>query len=287
MWKEDVCVKIYELRDPRDPECKPRYVGITIGTLQKRLISHIAASKEEKNYKANWIKSLLKIGIRPSIHLIEEVYTREKASKAEIYWIKEFREQGYELTNATEGGDSVGFKHSSDSIEKMRNKVVTEETRRKQSLARKGIKYSEETLAKLRICHAGEKGSNYNHVVNRESFLEDYNNGLTCTQIAKKNGVSYSLVNRHLKKFISKFRTNHKTKPRLILQYDLDGNFIREWYCIKDIITFFKCGPCSISITHIRNTRRTMFKYMWREGEINYPLKISPFVRRTKYTKEI
>ena len=127
MNKENVIVKIYELRDPRDPKCSPRYVGITSKSLKYRLEGHIYNSIDKRrklSYKINWIKKLTKVGIVPTIHLIEEVVGWNYAYQVEKYWIKEFKEQGYNLTNATDGGKgSLNFKHSEETINLLSNKI--------------------------------------------------------------------------------------------------------------------------------------------------------------------
>jgi len=117
---DDVLVNIYELRDPRDSTKSPRYVGITIKDLDKRLLGHLSSLKS-KTYKNNWVKSLLKDGVCPTIHLIEEVIGWDYACKVEQYWIKEFKEQGYILTNSTDGGEgSLGLIPRPETIEKCR-----------------------------------------------------------------------------------------------------------------------------------------------------------------------
>lgn len=117
---DSIPVNIYELRDPRDITKSPRYVGITIKDLDKRLLGHLGSLKS-KTHKNHWIKSLLKDGICPTIHLIEEVIGWDYACKVEQYWIKEFREQGYNLTNSTDGGEgSLGIIAREDTREKHR-----------------------------------------------------------------------------------------------------------------------------------------------------------------------
>ena len=117
---DDVPVSIYELRDSRDVTKSPRYVGITIKDIDKRLLGHLSSLKS-KTYKNHWIKSLLKEGICPTIHFIEEVIGWDYACKIEQYWIKEFKDQGYNLTNSTNGGEgSLGIIIREDTREKLR-----------------------------------------------------------------------------------------------------------------------------------------------------------------------
>ena len=127
---------IYILSDPRTP-LNYRYVGITIKTLKRRLAVHISESKRGVNtYKCNWIRSLLKEGIKPIITLkaIVEDSIREDI---EIKYIKSLRNNNYDLTNGTSGGDGMlGFKH-------------TTTTKHLMSIRYKGIKRSQETCEKI------------------------------------------------------------------------------------------------------------------------------------------
>jgi len=94
-------IKIYILIDPITYDI--RYVGKTKYSLNDRLCKHLIT--REKNHRANWIKSLIKKGLKPIIKLIEEVQESEWIS-SEKYWINQFKEWGFNLTNATEGGES-------------------------------------------------------------------------------------------------------------------------------------------------------------------------------------
>lgn len=124
---EDVLVRIYELRDPRSKDVTPRYVGITIKDLEKRLYFHIKDAERSisSTHKIKWIQSLLRSNVTPTIHLIEEVIGWKYACEVEKYWIKEFREQGYNLTNSTDGGEgSINTKVSMETRKKLSNKFT-------------------------------------------------------------------------------------------------------------------------------------------------------------------
>jgi len=124
---DNVIVYIYELRDPRDKEYNPKYVGITIAPLNVRLRGHLEGKKLRTNtYKNNWVKQLSREGLIPTIHLIEEVVGWTLACEREKYWIAGLRKQGFNLTNSTDGGEgSVGI-------------IAREETRKKLSIATTG-----------------------------------------------------------------------------------------------------------------------------------------------------
>lgn len=128
--------RIYILTDPSSYEI--RYVGKTTKSLSHRLSCHISpAELKIKTHKTNWIKSLLKIGMKPQIECIEIIETtdQETHSAREIYWIAELRKLGVKLTNTTDGGEGVcGISHSAWN----KGLKASAETRRKQSQAKKG-----------------------------------------------------------------------------------------------------------------------------------------------------
>lgn len=94
-------IKIYTLKDPFTNEI--RYVGKTKYSLNDRLCKHLITY--ERNHRANWIRKILKQGKKPIIELVEEVDERDWKFW-EKYWIEQFRQWGFNLTNATEGGES-------------------------------------------------------------------------------------------------------------------------------------------------------------------------------------
>jgi len=94
---------IYTLSDPRTEEV--RYVGKAFNLI-KRLRTHISAAKKETTRKANWIKSLIKAGLKPEIKELEAIFINEVKAweDAETFWIESLRFLGCRLTNGTVGG---------------------------------------------------------------------------------------------------------------------------------------------------------------------------------------
>lgn len=113
--------KVYVLIDPRNN--KIRYVGITTKSLKKRLEGHLKDIKNrpDLNYhKINWLKNLQKDKLIPIIEEIVELDTIEEAKEFEIEYIAKYKIL-FDLTNATIGGDHLGFKaHSRESVLKRR-----------------------------------------------------------------------------------------------------------------------------------------------------------------------
>lgn len=140
-----------------------RYVGKTCKTLDHRLQFHLYAAKDKAYRVCRWIRRCLKDNFGPFIKLIEEV--EGDGSFEERYWIKYFRDAGFDLVNGTEGGDGgapmLGKHHSAEAKRKMseanKGKHRSAETRQKMSIAKKGTHLSDEAKEHLRVLNTGEK----------------------------------------------------------------------------------------------------------------------------------
>ena len=109
--------------------------------------SSIRRAHYMKNRNNYWCKVVAKYG-KPVVKILAEWLTEKEAFEHEIALIKEYREQGLELCNLTDGGEgSSGY-------------ILSQEHKNKISLALKGRvgkKPSKETLVKLRESHLGQK----------------------------------------------------------------------------------------------------------------------------------
>jgi hypothetical protein len=234
-------VLIYTLSDQNG---NIRYVGKTNQYLKQRLYSHIKECKtNRKSHKISWLKSILKKGYRPKIEILDQVDDNDWQFW-EQYWISQLKYWGFNLTNLTEGGQGGnGYKHSEESREKMRKSKL-------------GIKLSEEH--KLNISEAvkqkAEENSFYNRAGNNlkqpidkdllyQLYIVD---NLSMPKISEKLGCSEKKVFDNLKDYgIKKDKRVWKkqcvSNPRkIVLQYDLDGNLIKEWNSLKSVSKFYQ-----------------------------------------------
>lgn len=167
---------IYGLFDPRiEKHTIPnevRYIGKSVA-MRARMTDHIRESIEGvETYKCCWIRSLLKEGIKPKYIVLEKCENNWR--EREIALIKEYKEKGHRLTNATEGGEGLlGYKFSKECVLKRAEKIkkykpvkIKEKrkaptgesyTRWKNSL--KGIKKTEQWKKNLSISHKGKTPS--------------------------------------------------------------------------------------------------------------------------------
>lgn len=97
---------IYALVDPRTGEI--RYIGkSSSGVRRPRLHTAPSHLKEERTHKANWVRLLLSLGLKPGIQILEEFSSETDLNDAECFWIAQGRGLGWRLTNATKGGEGA------------------------------------------------------------------------------------------------------------------------------------------------------------------------------------
>lgn len=146
-------VFIYSLSCPTTGQI--RYVGKS-KNLTKRMYDHLLVTPEETNHRACWIRSLLAKNQKPILEILDEVPVSEWP-QWEVAWIEYFREQGFNLTNATPGGEdppsSLGRKLTPEQCAvigaRSRGRKVSEGTREKIRASLLGRKRSPEAIAKF------------------------------------------------------------------------------------------------------------------------------------------
>jgi hypothetical protein len=118
---------VYGLTDPRNGLI--RYIGKTVNGMKRPRAHGLKLQLDrESTHKANWIRQLQQLGLSYGVIVLETV-PEDRLSEAEILWIARGRDEGWPLTNLTDGGDGCR---------------ASEETRSKMSLAKKGKKFTEE-----------------------------------------------------------------------------------------------------------------------------------------------
>lgn len=242
--------KIYKLVDPTNN--LPRYIGLTFNSLTQRLKSH--RNENSKSHKSYWIKSLSERGLKPKIELIESgIESYETACEREIYWIFKFKQEGFDLTNSTGGGDK-NKKMSDESRLKMSNSqrerhktykmIFTDEIRSKISESTKIRMSDPKEIRKLKISN-----KKYEDSKTEEQKIND-----TLIQKSRK----------------------------IIIQYDLDMNIIQEYPSIRRASNISKVEKSNI--TRCCNKKvSTAGGFIWRfQGDISPMVEDKRHNRKTK-----
>lgn len=129
---------IYALIDPRTGEV--RYIGKSHRPCE-RLANHL--NDRSICHRTNWLRSLVAAGLKPTLKILAEAYPSSSWQAAERAWIQYAREQGWPLTNGTDGGDGVPG--------------LSPETRERIVAASRGRKPSPETRARIGKASKGRK----------------------------------------------------------------------------------------------------------------------------------
>lgn len=130
-----------------------RYIGLTKNSLRKRINNHKNHAKGRETHKDRWVR---KNDYNIEIILIEDgIPNLNEANEREVYWIKYYRDLGYDLVNTSDGGNgTVGVKptqaHKDHLSSLFKGVPLSEEHRKKIGLARKGKKLSEKHINSLK-----------------------------------------------------------------------------------------------------------------------------------------
>ena len=209
---------IYTLADPVTKEV--RYVGKTVKTLSQRLTGHIYSSKKESNHRANWIKSLLRVGRKPLIEYLD-ICSWDESQKLEIYWISQFISWGFNLINLTEGGE--GNLGRNISVENKRKLLIANRREvyqydregnfiRSFSSITEAAKYLKmKNSGKISLCASGKRrlSGGYRWSYNRLENLGDIKPNLKGT--TNKKVVSFNGEQRLFMKLCKEFNINYQT----------------------------------------------------------------------------
>lgn len=245
---------IYCLKDPLTFEI--RYVGQT-NNLNRRFKSHLSKSINEKSseyktHKSRWIRSILNSNMIPILEIIDTCSNLEESNKLENFYITKFTNEGISLTNS----------YVSDVTE------FSEETKKKMSESKKGKKleeivgedkaielriyYSERTKinnpnkswddnVKMKISETLKKffENKENHWAYGKKMTDEHNENLRKSKINNPKNVG----NRNPRTDEQKIKLSNAIKGRKvirykILQYDLNGNFLKEWNSLREIEKF-------------------------------------------------
>jgi group I intron endonuclease len=155
----------------------PKYVGKS-KCFKTRVKQHV--NRDRFRYKShfyNWLNKQISESKEYFIDVLEEVY-QENHKEREKYWIKHIKENGYKLTNMTDGGDGNN------------NQVFTEESKEKRRQKMLGHKLSEHTKKLISEAHKDKIV-----LESTKQKLREINLGKPCPEHVKK--LLYKEVNQY------------------------------------------------------------------------------------------
>jgi hypothetical protein len=137
-------------------------------SIEKRFTSHLSSARNLSgtDHRSCWIRSLDRKGLKPEINLLQSFEDKESALAAEVYWISYFKSVECRLTNGSSGGESPVYSEETRRKQSEAKKgkpsprkgqTASEETRRRISESNKGRKLSEETKRKMSKSRMGNR----------------------------------------------------------------------------------------------------------------------------------
>lgn len=167
---------IYGLTDPRTGEV--RYIGKSSSGMERpRQHGQPRYLKKSRNYKVNWIRGLLSLGLCYGIVTLEECASADALCDRERWWIAFARAWGLSLTNLTDGGEGnlgwnpsaewrakngkihSGWKLSEEQKELLRAARARPEVRAKMRANALARRHTDEERAKIGAAHRGRRYS--------------------------------------------------------------------------------------------------------------------------------
>jgi hypothetical protein len=194
----------------------------------------------------------------------------------EIHYISLFKSWGFKLENKNNGGGGL-TKHNNNSVEASRIKRKGQK-RPNTSLKLKGKPLSEERKKKIGDSNRKPKPEGFGEMIkgklqNKKQSVESNQKRRIKHLGIPKPGVSEFHKGRispnkgYLGKNRSEeFKLNNSTiKSKPVLQYDLEGNFIKEFKSQTEAALFVNKPKGMAAINEcMRGKRKTAYKFIWK-----------------------
>jgi hypothetical protein len=160
---------IYALTDPRPGDLHV-YIG-KADNPKKRYAQHSNKAHSDKTYKAAWLRSLVKNGLKPGLQIVAEVPALEWENW-ETTFIRWYRALGWKVVNTTDGGDGISNPTAAVRAKLRSAKIgkrLCQEHRDNIGAAQTGKKRSAEARANIGAGKVGEKNPMFGKAVSAET----------------------------------------------------------------------------------------------------------------------
>lgn len=253
---------IYTLKSPIDGRI--RYVGKTKRPKARKREHCYKCYLKRRNRKNNWVKSLLKRGVKPIFEILDYV-NYDEIDFYEEYWISQFKCWGFDLVNSTNGG--VGLINPSEDIrkkigDKSRGRTLSLESRKKISEANYNSDYTSKGILSM------DKSGNRKYFKNARRASESLNVPYKAISKICYGGVfykGYTFFFSDEENIIFKFNDRLKRSIRKgeeFLMVDFNGVIIKK-YC--NIIQASEDIGCNYRNIHecLKGNRRSCGGFFW------------------------
>lgn len=245
--------KYYLYRWMRKDKNQPFYIGI--GT--KKNLNSLSYERANNIYRRSTIFKFILNKTSCYYEIILESNNREFIKQKEIEFIKLYGRRDLNLgflVNMTDGGDGAfGVKHSLErrlkNSERCKGRIMSIETRNKISKFQKGKILSEETRNKISKSHIGIKPN-----LETRKKMSIKQKGKFVSE-ETKNKISNSLK--------GKTKSSYQRSGKVVLQYDLHENLIREWKDIKSASQELSILRSSIS-NNLKKRTKKAGGFIWK-----------------------
>jgi group I intron endonuclease len=209
---------IYCLKCPIKNEI--RYIGQTTRKIEKRLNEHKYKLEKRNNKRNHWLKKLRELELIDNLEiLLLGEYDINILDDMETNWIIYYLNEGCDLTNTILKGGFGGYRSWKEEVNKKRSEKLK---------GRKKKKLSESTRLKISLSLKGKPGRNTGNKHSEET----------------KNKISKSKIGT----------IPHNIKK--IKQFDINGNFIKEWDSSQQAAKELGLSQGNIAIVASKSGRR-------------------------------
>ena len=119
--------------------------------------------------------------------------------------------------------------------------------------------YTTKGYLKVDLCKNGKVKQFFVHRLVAEAYIPNPDNLPQVDHI--DNDKNHNYINNL--QWLTNRNNCRKSKNKPILQFDLDGNFIREWECTADVGNEVRCN-----IRHcLKGKQKTAYGYIWKYKE--------------------
>lgn len=226
------------------------YIGQTTQGFNKRISGHKKALKGKYHYNEYLQRAWNKYGEENFSFEVVEYTVKDLLDEKEIYWIEYYNAMNKEYGYNNESGGNFNKIVSEETKKKQREshlgKVLPEEQKKKISESHKGRPMKEETKVKMKALNLGENNPMYgkHHSEESKSKISNGNKGKIRSEETKKKmskankGERNHNYGKHLseelKQKLSKAHINNVKVSNKVYQYTKDLKLIKIWNSVNE-----------------------------------------------------